>query len=224
MCAQNFRKIVFDFCKLVVVNLRSSVELRELELKQIFIAFVASSAFALNLVASEAILVESLPVPVFCDTEVTTNFLFNPTAQKAEKFAIDLQFVGTVTNNIEIGVGRDMNCDGVLDPEETALLFGWRSGRYFVEDVVAEIRTFGRSQSEHENIRFFRMTFTGERGGTSVGSVPETDEDVGLGARPLAWDSRNRLNIMRVTRRGCSHAEERCYVEGKYSSFCIIIK
>jgi hypothetical protein len=198
--------------------------LRELELKQIFIAFVASSAFALNLVASEAVRIEALPEPVFCDTEVTTNILFNPSAQKAEKFAIDLRFVGTATNNVEIAVGRDLNCDGVLDPEETALLFGWRSGRYFVEDVVAESRTFGRSQSEHENVRFFRMTFTGERGGVSVGSVPETDEDVGLGARPLAWDSRNRWNMLRMTRRGCSHAEERCYVEGKSSPFCFIVK
>ena len=50
---------------------------------------------------------------------------------------LHFQFEGTPTNNLEVAFGRDSNTNGVLDVQEIDTVYGWRGGRYFIENVRA---------------------------------------------------------------------------------------
>ena len=77
--------------------------------------------------------VPSMPESPFADTEVSTNMPIN----RAEISYADLKFCfyGTPTNNLDLRFGTDVNTNGVLDVEEVETRFGWRSGRYFIENA-----------------------------------------------------------------------------------------
>ncbi|MBQ3748437.1 MAG: hypothetical protein II863_13620, partial [Kiritimatiellae bacterium] len=79
--------------------------------------------------------VPSMPVSPFADTEVSTNMPINRT--DINYADLEFRFAGTSTNNLELAFGTDGNTNGVLEAEEIASRFGWRSGRYFIENAVS---------------------------------------------------------------------------------------
>ncbi len=148
--------------------------------------------------------VNQMPVSPFADTEVSTNMVIN----KSDINYADLKFRfdGTPTNNLELAFGTDVNTNDVLDAEEVDTRFGWRGGRYFIENA----RTLERFDSEsvtgtqslsvelHLDIRMSpqqvrRVSITGANASAFAGLVSK---------RPPAWIWRREWNLMRVTRRG----------------------
>ena len=91
------------------------------------VAAISAGAFA------RTVIVPSLPVSPYADTEVSTNIPIN----KADIGYSDLNFRlnGTPTNDLELAFGTDANTNGVLDAEEVETRFGWSGGRYFVENA-----------------------------------------------------------------------------------------
>lgn len=165
--------------------------------------FLLAVAGALTLRAVE-FTVNQMPVSPFADTEVSTNMAIN----KSDINYADLKFRfdGTPTNNLELTFGTDVNTNGVLDAEEVETRFGWRSGRYFIENA----RTWERFDSEsvtgtqslsvelHLDIRTSpqqvrRITVAGASASAFAGLVS---------GRPPAWIWRREWNLMCVTRRG----------------------
>ena len=57
---------------------------------------------------------------------------------KADINYVDLKFsfCGTPTNDLEMAFGTDANTNGVLDAVEVETRFGWRGGRYFIENAL----------------------------------------------------------------------------------------
>ena len=86
---------------------------------------------------SRTILVPTQPVSPYADTEVSTNVVIQTGRTDVRDVKIRLQLDGTPTNNLEIAFGCDANTNGVLDVSEIETVYGWRAGRYFVENVRA---------------------------------------------------------------------------------------
>lgn len=148
--------------------------------------------------------VPSMPVSPYADTEVSTNVAIN----KAQISYSDLEFhfSGTPTNNLELAFGTDVNTNGVLDAEEVETRFGWRSGRYFIENVLTWERfvsepasgTKNLSVEMHLGIRYaLQQVKRVDVTGTNTSAFGELVSGV-----PPAWLWRREWNLMRATRRG----------------------
>ena len=88
-------------------------------------------------VFARTILVPPQPVSPYLDTEVSTNCVLHRSRIDARTFDVHFQFEGTPTNSLEVAFGRDSNTNGVLDVQEIDTVYGWRGGRYFIENVRA---------------------------------------------------------------------------------------
>lgn len=99
------------------------------------ICFLCASLVALT---SSARIVVPLAPSVCPDTEVTEYRAFEQTQDNFVGFNVSLQFVGTVSNNVEVALGCDADGDGALSLDETDVIFGWDCGRYFVRNVSGD--------------------------------------------------------------------------------------
>ena len=183
----------------------------------------AAGAWALQAVEFT---VSHMPVSPFADTEVSTNMVIN----KADINYVDLKFTfcGTPTNDLEMAFGTDVNTNGVLDAEEVETRFGWRSGRYFIENALTcesfDSEAIAGSQSLsvelHLDIRsspqqIRRIAVAGATASAFSGLVSE---------RPPAWLWRREWNLMRVTRRGTEPPSDWLYYKAANLGFAIRLR
>ena len=100
------------------------------------LALVGAAGTTLSAHARQNV-IPTLPMSPFADTEVSTNVVIHESRTDMRDVKIRLQLDGTPTNNLEIAFGCDANTNGVLDVSEIETVYGWRAGRYFVENVRA---------------------------------------------------------------------------------------
>ena len=190
----------------------------------ILLAGFASLAAAAS---ARTILVPAQPVSEFADTEVSTNIVLHASRTDMREFGIHIQLAGTPTNALEAAFGRDMNTNGVLDVQEIDTVYGWRGGRYFIENV----RAWERIESEaatnapcgvvdvqlRNDAQTVPRRFTATCG--DVAAFPELAT-----TPPPAWLFREEWDMVRVTRRGAGVPSEwvRCDIE--YASFAIRLR
>ena len=189
----------------------------------LFSMFVVMAAAA----SARTILVPAQPVSEFADTEVSTNIVLHASRTDTREFGIHIQLAGTPTNALEAAFGRDMNTNGVLDVQEIDTVYGWRGGRYFIENVRAweriesDAATNALSGVVDIQLRNDAQTvpkrFTATCGG--VAAFPELAT-----MPPPAWLFREEWDMVRVTRRGAGVPSEwlRCDIE--YASFAIRLR
>lgn len=79
----------------------------------------------------------SLPISIFPDTEVSTNIPLRIHSEVSQIFDLEITTICTPSNAFQVAFGCDSNTDNILSPEETELVYGWRGGRWIVEDVQA---------------------------------------------------------------------------------------
>ena len=187
-------------------------------------AFFASAAFARQIV------IPTLPVSPFADTEVSTNVVIHGSrtdVRDVRNVQINFQLEGTPTNNLEIAFGCDANTNGVLDVSEIETVYGWRGGRYFIETVRAweRIETPAAASAlcgvidiqlqndKHFVPRSFAATCGGESAFVSLSTTP-----------PPAWLFRNEWNMVRVVRRGAGTPSEWVWCDVKHDSFAIRVR
>ena len=184
-------------------------------------AFFASAAFARQIV------IPTLPVSPFADTEVSTNVVIHESRTDMRNVRVHLQLEGTPTNNLEVAFGCDANTNGVLDVSEIETVYGWRGGRYFIENVrawerfetpaaasvlcgVIDIQLYN---DKHFVPRSFAATCGGEPAFAALSTTP-----------PPAWLFRNKWNMVRVVRRGSGMPSEWVRCDVKYDSFAIKVR
>ena len=184
-------------------------------------AFFASAAFARQIV------IPTLPVSPFADTEVATNVVIHGSRTDVRDVQIHFQLEGTPTNNLEVAFGCDANTNGVLDVTEIETVYGWRGGRYFIENVRAweriEMPAAATAQcgvidiqlynDKHFVPRSFAATCGGEPAFAALPTTP-----------PPAWLFRNKWNMVRVVRRGSGMPSEWVRCDVKYDSFAIKVR
>ena len=95
------------------------------------LALVGAAGTTLSAHARQ-IVIPTLPMSPFADTEVSTNVVIHESRTDMRDVKIRLQLDGTPTNNLEIAFGCDENTNGVLDVSEIETVYGWRAGRYFI--------------------------------------------------------------------------------------------
>ena len=170
--------------------------------------------------------VQEMPVSPFADTEVSTNVPIN----KADISYSDLnfRFDGTPTNNLELAFGTDMNTNGVLDAEEVGARFGWRAGRYFIEnaqtgellggDVLNPTQSF--SVDMHLEVRY-----SSQQVRKVVVSGVNAAEFGALATNvPPAWIWRREWNMMRATRRGTEPPSDWIEYSASHRGFAIRLR
>lgn len=94
----------------------------------LFFATFSASARTLEVVPP-------LPQSLYPDTEVTTNIALRINKNTAQLFDLSLTTICTQSNSFQIAFGCDTDSDNVLSSDETDVVYGWRGGRWFVEDV-----------------------------------------------------------------------------------------
>ena len=178
-------------------------------------------------VYARTILVPTLPVSPFADTEVSTNVVIHGSRTDVRNVRIHFQLEGTPTNNLEVAFGCDANTNGVLDVSEIETVYGWRGGRYFIENVRAweRIETPAAATAlcgvidiqlhndKHFVPRSFAATCGGEPAFTNLSTTP-----------PPAWLFRNEWNMVRVIRRGAGTPSEWVRCDVRHNSFAIRVR
>ena len=191
---------------------------------------------------ARTILVPTQPVSPYLDTEVSTNFALHAGRTDTWGFDLRIQIAGTPTNDLEVACGVEANTNGVLEIEEIETVYGWRGGRYFVENVPAweriEVEAItnvlcGVCDIHLEN----NASVVPKRFAATCGISPERSEPRqrslegcvaafgGLATTPPpAWLFKREWDMVRVVRRGAGIPSEwvRCDIE--YQSFSIRLR
>lgn len=106
------------------------------------LVLLAAALFAPAAFAGAQLRTEFTPLQasLYADTETTVFVpLTNGIPSQAE-FAVDVSFVPTMSNNVEVAFGEDRDRDGRLSFPETDVAFGWDCGRHFAERVQEGVR------------------------------------------------------------------------------------
>ena len=149
-------------------------------------------------VAALAVTVEPLPPSAFADTEVSTNIAFVVDRASMTRIEFTVALDATPTNNVEVAIGTDGNGDGNLSVEESAYVFGYDCGKWFVRDQSkSKVEVEERNSNHHSS--------------TSTSNFDYSSHTFILKMRKLdtAW------NLVKVTRRGCGAACELVKAEGR---------
>ena len=147
--------------------------------------------------AAFGVTVETLPPSEYADTEVSTNIAFAVSFDAMSRLEFTLSLDASPTNCVEAAIGTDTDNDGNLSPEETDYTVGYRCGKWFQRDAVADAET---ETTEPHTGRIERM-FT-------------------LRKRKLnpVWD------LVKITRRGVAEIGEVTLVEGKKPGAALIVR
>ena len=190
--------------------------------------------------SARTIVVPTQPVSPYADTEVSTNCVLHRSRIDARTFDVHFQFEGTPTNNLEVAFGRDSNTNGVLDVQEIDTVYGWRGGRYFIENVRAweRIETVAATNALcgvidihlENDAELVPRRFTATCGISPERSEPRQRSLEGCEAAftqfatPPPWLFRSDWTLMKVTRRGVGVPSEWIRCDIGYNCFTIRIR
>ena len=75
-----------------------------------------------------------LPQWETADTEVSTNCPFAVEKANVKHLRVELDCIGTLSNNVQVAFGRDANTNGVLEVGETGFAVSWDCGVWVLRD------------------------------------------------------------------------------------------
>ena len=189
-------------------------------------AFVAIlTLVTVSQVSAREVVIPSQPESLYLDTEVSTNLPI--TQAKISYTDLKLTFDGTPTNNLELAFGVDVNTNGVLEAEETETRFGWRGGRFFIENVQtgerfdgAAVGQLGFSVDLHIKVDYeFQQVSS-----VCVSGVNASDFGELVSGTPPIWLWKREWNLMRVTRRGSEVSSDWIEYKAAVNGFTIRLR
>ena len=200
------------------MTFQNRIEMRSLLTVLVAAAGVQASAWTVS--------VPTMPVSPFADTEVSTNMPIN----NADISYSDLsfRFDGTPTNNLELAFGTDVNTNGVLEEEEVGARFGWRAGRYFIENTltgdVFDGDALNSSQSFSVDLHLEVRYSSQQVRKVEVSGVNAADFGALVSNAPPAWVWRREWNLMRATRRGMEPPSGWIDYKGSHRGFSVRLR
>ncbi len=162
----------------------------------------------------------------YLDTEVVTNVNLRIDRFDTREMELGIQLNGTATNDLEISFGVDADKNGMLDVGEIETSYGWRAGKYLVENV----RGWERIEEASTNKMCRGMSLflgTGPNGVCNRFRVTCDGRTAftGLTAKPIeSWLFRKRWDTMRIVRRGVGRSNELIRCEIDYNHFIMRIQ
>ncbi len=193
-------------------------------MKRVSLLLVVAAFFA---AFAREINVPTQAVSPYADTEVSTNVVIQTGRTDVRDVKIRLQLDGTPTNNLEIAFGCDANANGVLDVSEIETVYGWRGGRYFIENrraweriespvaasALCGVIDIQLQHDKHFAPKSFAATCGGESAFAGLSTTP-----------PPAWLFRREWNMARVVRRGAGTPSEWVRCDVRHNSFAIKVR
>jgi len=161
------------------------------------------------------------------DTEVYTNIVIKASQNELRKIDVDMQFIGSPTNNVQIAFGHDADGDGDLADEEAQLTFGWKSGRRFLSFPFEEYRIADEvaAQEAGSHRLHFVAQFNGQQRPVSFSLRDNVSACLtNFVAQAHDWSGVGSWNICKVTRRGVNEALEQIDVYAVSDYFVIKIR
>ena len=127
-----------------------------------------------------------------------------------------------------MALGTDADGDGNLSFAETQAVYGWRNGRYFIEDVIGGKRYEHSVKSEDRiGIQAFTVNMHTTRDylpKTFLANIDGVSVFTNLSTTVPSWLYQPEWNLMRITRRGISTPSEWLNCKIDYSYFYITIR
>jgi len=77
-----------------------------------------------------ALVVSTMPPPVYDDCEVVTNCVFDASRGDAKMFALKIELDATSSNGVEVVFGREADGDGILSRTEETMSVGYDCGEW----------------------------------------------------------------------------------------------
>ena len=192
------------------------------------LAFFALAVLLPFVAPGKQISVSPLPVSPYADTEVSTNIVFNKFRSDVKEFELKFTLDCSPSNCIQVALGTDMNGDGDLSFAETGAVYGWRNGRYFIEDVVAGKRyehSIGADKRIGRQVFSVNMRTTRDYlPKTFLANIDGASVFTDLATTVPSWLYQPKWNLMRITRRGISTPSEWFSCKIDYSYFYITIR
>ena len=161
------------------------------------------------------------------DTEVYTNIVIKASQNELRKIDVDMQFIGSPTNNVQIAFGHDADGDGDLADEEAQLVFGWKSGRRFLSLPFEEYRIADESAAQQAGSHRLHVVaqFNGQQRPVSFSLRDNASACLtNFVAQAHDWSGVGSWNICKVTRRGVNEAFEQIDVDAVSAYFVIKIR
>lgn len=153
-----------------------------------------------------------LPPVEHADTETVTNVPFAAWGQRCGEFKFALEFVGTVSNSVEMAFGVDADGDGDLSDGEVDLLAGWDCGALFIADNATEERA---TETAADGAHVFSCVCEMRSGGR-VANVACTDNGSAVFpdsvAAKAAWLHASAWNMVRLAGRGENVRTGECFL------------
>ena len=165
-----------------------------------------------------------LPAPEFADTEVCACFPLN-CADGVRTFGFSLEFNGTPSNSVQVAFGRDADGDGVLQPDETDLVAGWRRGRCFIENAAGAARIWEDAVGADGGRRTLDLRMAVRHGAlrrfAATNETGAVFQDLSADAPPWLYSA--GWNLARLTARGLDVQDERFGIgtEGTFFRFIL---
>ena len=179
-------------------------------------------------IPAKQISLSPLPVSSFADTEVATNIVFNRHRSDVKEFELKFTLDCSSSNCIQVALGTDADGDGNLSFAETQAVYGWRNGRYFIEDVIGGKRYEHSVKSEDRiGIQAFTVNMHTTRDylpKTFLANIDGASVFTNLSTTIPSWLYQPEWNLMRITRRGISTPSEWLNCKIDYSYFYITIR
>lgn len=170
--------------------------------------------------------IDRMPVAPFVDTEVSTNMTINTSDISYED--LKFQFQGTPSNDLELAFGTDANTNGVLDEEEIDTRFGWRAGRYFIENArTAERHESAPSASTQDfsvELHLDAQYNTQQVRRINVAGINAAALGNLISDVSPAWVWEREWNMMRATRRGTGTPSDWINFKAAHHGFAIRLR
>ena len=83
-----------------------------------------------------ALVVSTMPPPVYDDCEVVTNCVFDASRNDAKEFSVRIELDATPSNGVEVVFGRDADGDGILSRTEETMSVGYDCGEWKVVNLT----------------------------------------------------------------------------------------
>jgi len=82
--------------------------------------------------------VPTLPPSPFPDTEAVTNLPLVVLAESPRRLRFSVELPASPSNNVEVAIGRDADCNGRLSLDESNVVVGYDCGEWFVRSAAKD--------------------------------------------------------------------------------------
>ena len=109
-----------------------------------------------------ALVVSTMPPPVYDDCEVVTNCVFDASRNDAKEFSVRIELDATPSNGVEVVFGRDADGDGILSRTEETMSVGCDCGEWKVVNLTTGDTFYNAGVSGHVALNW-KLRLNGNR-------------------------------------------------------------